>query len=217
MDGLQHLFAPPSGLALGLVKDNNDPQSRGMVQVTLFGNAMDVWAPCVVPSAGTASGKNYGVALLPKQGEVVLVAFLTPDQPFVLGAVWSGRSSLPAEASPVEQRYAITTESGTTLVFDDSAPSVTVTTPNNNSIALTDSGNTCTVTVGGTTIQATTSGVTITTSSSIELQTSSLTVSASSVTVNAATSTFSGVVQCDTMIASTVVGTSYTPGAGNIW
>jgi hypothetical protein len=35
--------------------------------------------------------------------------------------------------------------------------------------------------------------------------------------VNAATSTFSGVVQCDTMIASTVVGTSYTPGAGNIW
>jgi hypothetical protein len=25
------------------------------------------------------------------------------------------------------------------------------------------------------------------------------------------------VVQCDTLIATTVVGTSYTPGAGNIW
>jgi len=62
-----------------------------------------------------------------------------------------------------------------------------------------------------------TSGVTITTSASIELQTDSLTVSASSVTVNAATSQFSGVVQCDTLIADTVVGTSYTPGAGNIW
>jgi hypothetical protein len=30
-------------------------------------------------------------------------------------------------------------------------------------------------------------------------------------------SKFSGVVQCDTLIASSVVGSSYTPGAGNIW
>lgn len=28
---------------------------------------------------------------------------------------------------------------------------------------------------------------------------------------------FSGTVQCDTIIAVNVVGTSYTPGAGNIW
>jgi uncharacterized protein involved in type VI secretion and phage assembly len=213
MDGSQHLFAAPTGLALGQVKDNNDPQSRGRVQVTLLGNDMDVWAPCVMPSAG----KNYGIALLPKQGEIVLVAFLTPDQPFVLGAMWSGQSTLPDEASPVEQRYAIKTAAGTSMVFDDSAPSLTITTPHSNSITLTDSGDTCTVQVGGTTIQATTSGVTITTSSSIELQTSTLTVTASSVTVNAATSQFSGIVQCDTMIANTVVGTSYTPGAGNIW
>jgi hypothetical protein len=30
-------------------------------------------------------------------------------------------------------------------------------------------------------------------------------------------STFSGIVQCDTIIATTVVGTTYTPGAGNVW
>ncbi len=216
MDGLQHLFAPPTGLALGQVKDNNDPQSRGRVQVTLLGNDMDVWAPCVVPSAGGAS-KTYGVALLPKKGEIVLVAFLSPDQPFVLGAVWSGQNGMPNEASPVEQRYAIKTEAGTTLVFDDSAPSLTITTPHNNSITITDSDDSCTVQVGGTTIQATTSSVTITTGSSITLQTSSLSVSAASVNVSAAMSQFSGVVQCDTLIANTVVGTSYTPGAGNIW
>jgi uncharacterized protein involved in type VI secretion and phage assembly len=217
MDGLHHLFAPPTGLALGLVKDNHDPQSRGRVRVMLLGNDMEVWAPCVVPSAGGASGNAYGVALLPKTGEIVLVAFLTPDQAFVLGAVWSGRNSLPGEAAPVEQRYAIKTEAGTTMVFDDSAPSLTVTTPHNNSITLTDAGDTCTVQLGSTTIQATTSGVTITTSASIQLQTASLTVGAASVTVNAATSQFSGVVQCDTLIANTVVGASYTPGAGNIW
>jgi uncharacterized protein involved in type VI secretion and phage assembly len=217
MDGLQHLFAPPTGLALGLVKDNADPQSRGRLQVTLIGNDLEVWAPCVVPSAGGASGTTYGVALLPKIGEIVLVAFLTPDQPFVLGAVWNGRNGLPNEAAPVDDCYAIKTKNGTTLVIDGSSPAVTITTPHNNSITLTDSGDTCTVQVGSTSIQATTSGVTITTSSSIQLQTSSLSVSASSVNVSAAMSQFSGVVQCDTMIANTVVGASYTPGAGNVW
>jgi uncharacterized protein involved in type VI secretion and phage assembly len=217
MDGLQHLYAPPTGLALGRVKDTVDPQSRGRVQVTLLPTDMDVWAACVVPSAGTASGTNYGVALLPKQDEIVLVAFLSPDQAFVIGSIWSGQSSLPDEAAPVAQRYAIKTEAGTTMVFDDSGPSLSVTTPDNNSITLTDAGDTCTVQVGSTTIQATTSGVTITTSASIELQTASLSVSASSLTVNAAMSQFSGVVQCDTLIANAVVGTSYTPGAGNLW
>ena len=39
----------------------------------------------------------------------------------------------------------------------------------------------------------------------------------SSVEANAATTKFSGVVQCETLIANTVAGTTYTPGAGNIW
>ncbi len=217
MDGLQHLLAPSTGLALARVKDTVDPQSRGRVQVTLTATDLDVWAACVVPSAGTASGTNYGVALLPKTDEIVLVAFLTPDQPFVIGAVWSGQSSLPDEAAPVAQRYAIKTGAQTAMVFDDAGPSFSVTTRDNNSFTLTDAGDTCTIQVGSTTIQATTTGVTVTTSASIELQTASLTVTAASVTVNAAMSQFSGAVQCDTLIANTVVGTSYTPGAGNIW
>lgn len=35
--------------------------------------------------------------------------------------------------------------------------------------------------------------------------------------VSAAQAKFSGIVQCDTIIAKTVVGSSYTPGAGNVW
>ena len=41
--------------------------------------------------------------------------------------------------------------------------------------------------------------------------------SAGMVNVEAGMSKFSGVVKCDTLIATTVVATSYTPGAGNIW
>jgi uncharacterized protein involved in type VI secretion and phage assembly len=217
MDAMQHLFAPPTGLALGRVKDTDDPQSRGRVKVNLVATDMDIWAACVVPSAGTASGVNYGVSLLPKNDEIVLVAFLSPDQAFVIGSVWSGRGSLPDEAAPVAQRYTIKTGAQTTMVLDDSGPSFSVTTRDKNSITLTDADDSCTVQVGSTSIHATTSGVTITTTASIELDTQSLTVNASSLTVNASTSQFSGLVQCETLITNSVVSTSYTPGAGNIW
>jgi uncharacterized protein involved in type VI secretion and phage assembly len=217
MDAMQHLFSPPTGLALGRVKDTADPQSRGRVKVNLVATDMDIWAACVVPSAGTASGVNYGVSLLPKDDEIVLVAFLSPDQAFVIGSVWSGRGSLPDEAAPVAQRYTIKTGAQTTMVFDDSGPSFSVTTRDNNSITLTDSDDSCTVKVGSTSIHATTSGVIITTSASIELDTASLTVNASSVTVNASSSHFSGLVQCETLITNSVVSQSYTPGVGNLW
>ncbi len=36
-------------------------------------------------------------------------------------------------------------------------------------------------------------------------------------TINAASSEFHGVLKADTVVAATVVGSSYTPGAGNIW
>jgi hypothetical protein len=37
------------------------------------------------------------------------------------------------------------------------------------------------------------------------------------VDVNAVVAKFAGVVQCDTLVANSVVAASYVPGAGNIW
>ena len=42
-------------------------------------------------------------------------------------------------------------------------------------------------------------------------------VSAGMVTVDAAMARFSGIVKCETLISTSVISTSYTPGAGNIW
>ena len=61
------------------------------------------------------------------------------------------------------------------------------------------------------------SGITVTSSGSVTVNASSVTVSAASVSVNAGISTFSGVVQADTVITNSVVSASYTPGAGNVW
>lgn len=46
---------------------------------------------------------------------------------------------------------------------------------------------------------------------------SQISFSAGSVDVSTGMAKFSGVVKTDTIIANTVVGSSYTPGAGNLW
>lgn len=51
----------------------------------------------------------------------------------------------------------------------------------------------------------------------VQVQGSSIELSASTVKLTAALVKADGVVQCDTVVANTVVGSSYTPGAGNIW
>ena len=61
-----------------------------------------------------------------------------------------------------------------------------------------------------------TSGLTINGSANVTLNASNVEVSAGTITVNAGMSKFSGVVQCDTLIANSVAAASYTPGAGNI-
>ena len=42
-------------------------------------------------------------------------------------------------------------------------------------------------------------------------------VSAGMVKVDAAMSKFSGIVKCDVLQTNSVISSSYTPGAGNIW
>ena len=66
-------------------------------------------------------------------------------------------------------------------------------------------------------MKLTSSEISVTSSGKVTINASQVTVSASMVQVDAGMSKFSGVVKCDTVIANSVVGTSYTPGAGNIW
>ena len=60
-------------------------------------------------------------------------------------------------------------------------------------------------------------GITINASAKVTVNASSVAISAGMMTVDAGMSKFSGVVQADTLIANSVVSSSYTPGAGNVW
>ena len=59
--------------------------------------------------------------------------------------------------------------------------------------------------------------VSITTPGRLMIQAAAVEINGAELIVNAAIAKFSGTLQTDTMVANSVVASSYTPGAGNIW
>ena len=57
----------------------------------------------------------------------------------------------------------------------------------------------------------------VTVPSKLSVTAATVELSASMVNLAAGMVKASGLVQCDTLIANSVVAASYTPGAGNIW
>jgi len=210
-----HGLGPLQELHLATVVDNDDPDGRGRVRVRLHSIGVELWAAVLTPSAGS----GYGVSCLPRRDEQVVVGFLRPELPVVVGALWSGASSAPPDASPVEERYLLQTPGGIKLLLDDGGGGrVRIEMPSGHHLTIDDGGaGTVTVEKGGEKVEMTASGVSITTSGQVEVQASQVSVSAALVNVDASMSRFSGVVQCDTLISNSVVSASYSPGAGNIW
>lgn len=210
-----HAIGGMHSLHLGKVIDNADPDTRGRIKVMLLANEMEIWASAVVPSAGP----GYGISCLPKMDEIVVLAFVTPELPLVLGSIWSGHESVPEDADTQEDHYVVRTPAGTVMEFDDNdGPKMEIRTPQGYSISVTDSnGGEVEIKRGTQSMKMTSSEISIDSSAKVSITASNVDVSASMLKVEAGMSKFSGVVQADTVIANAVVGTSYTPGAGNIW
>ncbi len=210
-----HAIGQMQSLHLAKVTDNSDPDARGRIKVMLLATELELWASAVVPSAGP----GYGFSCLPKLDEIVVLAFITPDQPLLLGSIWSGQNSVPEAADPQEDHYVVQTPAGTIMEFDDSdGPKMEIRTPQGFRITVTDgNGGEVEIKRGEQNIKMTSSEVSINSSVKVSIQASMVNISASMVQVDAGMSKFSGVVQADTVIANSVVGASYTPGAGNIW
>jgi uncharacterized protein involved in type VI secretion and phage assembly len=207
------------GVHPGKVSSVKDEAKQGRVQVELMtvpgGNeTFRVWARL----ATFMAGKGRGSFFIPEVGDEVLVAFQGGDvrHPFVVGALWNGQDAPPEQmdGGGKNDLRVLETRSGHRLEFDDGAqPKITLTTPTGCKLVLDDAGG-GKITVGhpsGSYIELDAGGgVTI-------HAMATMTFSASTVEVQAPMSNFNGVTQHQTMIASAVVGSTYTPGAGNIW
>jgi uncharacterized protein involved in type VI secretion and phage assembly len=81
----------PSGVVIGKVSDNNDPEKLGRVRLMLpwlSDDYVSAWARTVQAGAG----KDRGTLIVPEVGDEVLVVFEQGDlsRPYVLGGLYNG-------------------------------------------------------------------------------------------------------------------------------
>jgi uncharacterized protein involved in type VI secretion and phage assembly len=211
---------------LAQVVSLDDPDHRNRVQVRLvaFDDTTNqdapLWARVVCPFAG----KDRGAFLLPDVDDEVLVVFQNgdPSYPLVIGGLWNGSSTSPTDIqSGGTNRYKIIrSKNGVKLTLDDQQGQETfiVETPAGQKITLQDGPGTITIEdSNGNSIKLDTSGITVNAAANVKVTAAKVDVSAGMVNVDTAMATFSGIVKCETLISTSVVSTSYTPGAGNIW
>ena len=215
-------------LALADVTLVNDPAGLGRVQVRLWslqgvpGQTLKAWARVATPFAGP----GRGAFLLPEVGDEVLVGFVDgdPREPVVIGSLWNGAQRPPeqlgGDGSQID-RWSLTTKAGTRIaIVEESggAPKISLQTPRGVSVELDDQGGgTLTCDARGSTITVDSSGVSVRTHATVAVNAGRVDVTAGSVEVKTGTATFSGVVQCNTLVTNSVVSSAYTPGVGNIW
>jgi uncharacterized protein involved in type VI secretion and phage assembly len=213
------------GAQLAVVVSVDDPAGLNRVQLRLVAcddadrQDAPLWARVVCPFAG----RDRGAFLIPDVDDEVLVLFQNgdPSYPLVLGGLWNGSSTAPAQIGADGNRLkVIRSKNGVTVTLDDQSGQerFIAETPGGQRITLSDGPGVVRVEdSNGNSLEMASAGITITASAKVTINASTVEVSAGMVTVNAGMSKFSGVVQCDTLISNAVVSSSYTPGAGNIW
>jgi phage baseplate assembly protein gpV len=136
------------------------------------------------------------------------------DTPGTVEIATTGGQKILMQDLPAQ--ITLSTTSGSTVTINDVPSSIQVTTTGGVSLVVTDAGG---VSISAPTgmLNITCLGATVTASSTCTVNAPVASLNSAAVAVNSGIATFSGVVQCATLITNAVVSASYTPGAGNIW
>ena len=115
-----HINNIASGVSVGIVKENQDPESMGRVQIEFpywENQGATEWARIATPMAGA----EKGVYFLPEVGDEVLVAFEGGNIhfPYIIGCLWNGVEKPPEGNDGKNNRRLIRSRSGHEIVFDD--------------------------------------------------------------------------------------------------
>lgn len=140
---------------------------------------------------------GVGLSMLPPVGADVWVEFEEGDArpPIWTGFLWDS----PAAPPPAADDVILTTGGGHRLVLSDSRNEVSVSHPGGSTVKLDATGR-----------------VEFSTSSTIRMTASKVEVQAGMIELEAGMVEVGGVVKCDTLVATSVVASSYTPGEGNL-
>jgi len=221
-----------SPIELGEVVSVDDPEGLSRVEVRFLsrgpvaddktnmdGEDSTAWALVAVPFAGD----SHGAFLIPDVGARVVLGCVNgdPRYPVVLGCVWDGGMTIPdtlGGAGDKVDRWSFKGKAGTriAIVEENGSSKVELRTKNGNRIVIDDGGGSITLSGGGNTITMNSNGIKLE-SHTVEVSAVMFKVSAALGTFDIALADFSAFVMCELIQTNTVISTTYTPGAGNIW
>jgi uncharacterized protein involved in type VI secretion and phage assembly len=213
------------GVYPAIVTDIKDPDGQGRVKVKLpwspdSGGGYLAWARLAV----LMGGNNRGTWFVPDTNDEVLVAFAAgdPRQPYVVGCLWNGKDAPPETMDGAGNNFkkVIRSRNGVKVTLDDQdgQEKMILETPGGQKVTLQDGPGSIEIAdSNGNSIKLESSGMTLTAPSKLTISAGTVQVTAGMVTVDSGMSKFSGVVKSDVVITNSVVSSSYTPGAGNIW
>ncbi len=214
------------GVYVAQVIDINDPDGQGRVKVRLpwspdgDNGEYQAWARLATMMAGA----DRGTWFIPHIDDEVLVAFNAGDarHPYVIGSLWNGQDEPPESMDGAGNNYVKTIKSKNgvrvSLNDKDGQESLTLETPGGQQIELKDGpGGVKIKDSNGNSVKLGPAGITVKSSAVVKVEASMVTVSASFMSVDCPFTSFSGLLQADTVLTNSVISASYTPGAGNIW
>lgn len=144
------LMAPPAagllpgvdGLQVGVVQQlDADPAGEPRIKVTLpvlQAETPGVWARL----ANFYASNGFGAFFIPEIGDEVLLGYLNndPNNPVVLGSLYSSQRKPPYELTADNFTKAIVTQSTLKLEFDDDKKVISLITPGGNQVVISDEG-----------------------------------------------------------------------------
>ena len=214
------------GFSPAVVTDNYDPDDLGRVKVRLAGSdeghgegeGSEIWARL----ATLVAGHKRGTWFIPEVDDEVLIAFEGGEDGhyYVVGSLWSDQNRPPETRNTGNNKKLLRLRSGLQITMNEvnGQESFIIETPEGQSLTLKDGPGTIEIRDNmNNVVTLETKGITIHSPTTVSIRASSVEVNAGMLNFRAPFAKFDGAVMCDTLISNSVVSSSYTPGAGNIW
>ena len=130
---------PLAETQMATVLSNADPQGKGRVRVRMNWQTDGMqtgWVRVMTPDGGSSSDvkSNRGFVFIPEVGDQVLLGFRhgDPARPYVMGSLFNGVTGSGGFAA--NHKKSLTTRSGSTVTFDDTAHTILLQTTRANKI-----------------------------------------------------------------------------------
>lgn len=173
---------PVAEAQVATVMANNDPQGMGRIQVQFLwqkeSGEQTEWLRVLTADAGSGNekAKNRGFFILPEVGDQVIVGFRynDPNRPFIMGSIPHGKS---IDSKHIQQNHvkAITTRTGSQLIFNDDKHQIKIKTSKGNVIKIHEKTGAISIT-SASSISLNSKDISITGSSSVNIQSPKITV-----------------------------------------